>query len=247
MPEFVALAHGFPEHPKVMGLHDRAFRFHIVALDYCSRNLTDGHVSARAVKVVAAILDTRSKRWTSELVSARLWRHDDAGDGFWINDYLVYNPRAEAMRDLRDKRREAGVRGAEKRWSKPKAPPGADGNGDGKSHSKSHGKPQIPSEQSSTEGLLEQDPGRQFDADARGEQPEGLPVMNEFLIARIVRLVGDDADSGTAQVIRSKARGLPDASLAKVIESVETSGSIRDRAAYVVAALTSEHHERSAA
>lgn len=244
MPEFVALAHGFPEHPKVMGLHDRAFRFHIVALDYCSRNLTDGHVSARAVKVVAAILDTRSKRWTSELVSARLWRHDEAGDGFWINDYLVYNPRAEAMRDLRDKRREAGVRGAEKRWGKRERAAEPDSNGDGKSHSNGDGKSQIPAEQSSTEGLLEQDPGRQFDADARDERP-GLPVMNEFLTARLIRAVGDDADPGTGQVIRSKARGLPDAALAKVVESVETQPGIRDRAAYAVAALNSEHDERS--
>lgn len=119
---FVAIAIDFPEHPKVTELHDRAFRFHVTALAYCARNLTDGHVSARGVKVVAAIVDTQPKRWTAELVAARLWRHDPAGDGFWIHNYLEYNPSQEEVKE----RSERGRRNANSRWTG-----NADGNATG--------------------------------------------------------------------------------------------------------------------
>lgn len=132
---YVAMANGFTQHPKVMDLHDRAFRVHMAALDYCSSNLTDGHVSARGVKVVAAIVNTHPRRWVTELVDAGLWRHDPAGDGFWIHDYLVHNPSAAALKQLRDKRRQAGIRGAEKRWGTDgSSNDTGDDTGDGKSH-----------------------------------------------------------------------------------------------------------------
>jgi hypothetical protein len=240
VPEYTAIAHGFPEHPKVMGLHDRAFRLHVTALDYCSRNLTDGHVSARAVKVIAAILDTQSKRWTAELVNARLWKLDESGDGFWINDYLVYNPSAAAMRDLRDKRRTAGVRGAEKRWRGNN-----DDTGDSKSHDKGHGKPHMPGEEkggSSGSRSI----GRKLRARTTDD---GLPINidHELLVSRLMQRIGDDADTGTKHVVNSYAAQLPPASVAKVVESLELQGGkVRDRAEYAVAALRSELAERNA-
>ena len=33
-----------PDHPKVDGLSDRAFRAHVTGLCYCARHLTDGNV-----------------------------------------------------------------------------------------------------------------------------------------------------------------------------------------------------------
>lgn len=325
MAGYVALAHGFPENRKVMGLHDRAFRFHVTALDYCGRNLTDGHVSARGVKVVAAIMDTTIKRWPRELVAAGLWSPDKDGDGFWIKDYLIYNPSAAAMKDLSDKRRAAGVRGAEAKWRKERigrdmrmdvatalgvqpgqcklascgycetpitvdwTDPGrvrfldSDGrptpeidhveplaNGgphssenlvlacltcnrqkgskplasaSGTSQSKRQNKPDLPAEQSRSEGLLEDSSGRHFEDESL---PEMINPENEFAVAKLMRAIGSHADTGTRLVVAKLAVGLPPAALAKVTESVEQNHP-RNRAAYAVRALQAEAKERNAA
>jgi hypothetical protein len=90
----------FPEHQKVTGLHDRAFRFHVTALCYCARNLTDGEVTNRAAGVIAAVLNTRPYRWAKELTEAGLWRATD--HGWMINDYLSFNPSATQVKDERN-------------------------------------------------------------------------------------------------------------------------------------------------
>lgn len=92
---------GYGEHPKVVGLSDRAFRLHTVALCYCARNLTDGHLERRAVKVIAAILDKPVKNAVAELVKGRLWL--ERGDGSYeIKGYLDWNPPAAEVRHGRE-------------------------------------------------------------------------------------------------------------------------------------------------
>lgn len=114
---------GFSEHEKVQELHDRAFRLHVVAMCYCARNLTDGYLAPKAVKVCGAIIGTAAKRWPAELVAADLWIPDGTG-GFAIKDYLHYNPAAadvkkdragarERMRALREFRRSSSERSDE--------------------------------------------------------------------------------------------------------------------------------------
>lgn len=113
MTRWFRLDADFAENRKVSGLSDRAFRFHVAGLCYCARNLTDGHISARGVRVVAAVLEVRqAAARTSELVAARLWHKDSAGDGYWINDYLSkQDSRAEA-----DARSKAARNAARSRW-----------------------------------------------------------------------------------------------------------------------------------
>lgn len=82
--------------------------------------------------------------------------------------------------------------------------------------------------------------GRPFSADARTDE-EGLLFKNELLCARLLQRIGDHADKGTRTVLRSLAERASEASLAKVIESLDThAGEIRDRAAYAVGALRDE-------
>jgi hypothetical protein len=110
----------FAEHPKIEALADRSFRLHVAALCYCARNLTDGHLSVKAVKVLAIIINaTRITRNVDELVAAGLWI--DNGDGTYsINSYLEFNPTSDEVKQKRgeisEKRREAGKRGAKARW-----------------------------------------------------------------------------------------------------------------------------------
>jgi hypothetical protein len=103
----------FSEHPKIVGLTDRAFRLHVSAIVYAARNRTDGRIAASLPRAWGFM-----PRHVQELVSSHLW---DPIDGGWaIHDYLDYNPsRAEAEereQRLSGARRQAGRRGAEARW-----------------------------------------------------------------------------------------------------------------------------------
>lgn len=104
----------FPEHPKVLGISDGAFRLHVRAIAYCSRHLTDGVVSPAAVRSLSG---GRAARLTSELVSARMWTVTD--HGWLIHDYLEYQPsRAETeerRKADRDRKKAEGIRSGSSR------------------------------------------------------------------------------------------------------------------------------------
>lgn len=90
---WVKLDDGYPEHLKVVGLSDKAFRADIEGWCYCARTLSDGLIPTAA-----------AKRWSAkaiaELVAAGRWHHDVAG--YRIHDYLDYNPSRERV--LEDRR-----------------------------------------------------------------------------------------------------------------------------------------------
>jgi hypothetical protein len=89
---------GFVEHPKILDLSDRAFRLHLAGLCYSARNLTDGVLVERSVRVLFAVTSAQRKHLL-ELVSASVW---EEGDGVWvIRDYLDYNPSAVKVKETR--------------------------------------------------------------------------------------------------------------------------------------------------
>jgi hypothetical protein len=106
---------GFAEHPKLVNLSDAAFRTHVSALCYASRNLTDGHVPAAVAKQF-----TRNRRKPiNDLVDAGVWARNGS-HGFVIHDYLVYNePRDDVLKrraEVSKIRSEAGKKGMASRW-----------------------------------------------------------------------------------------------------------------------------------
>lgn len=103
----------FPDHPKVVELSDRAFRVHVAAICYAARHLTDGHIPKAAVPGLAA----GRKAAVTELVRSGLWDKNGNG-GFVIHDYLDYNPSREEIEAERERKRQAGLEGAKKRWQK---------------------------------------------------------------------------------------------------------------------------------
>lgn len=107
---WVKLDDGFVENEKVCELHDRSFRLHVAGICYSARNLTDGLITTRAEKVLGAVLNFQTKRWTAELVSVGLWTKVDGGHQ--INDYLEYNPSAQ---DVKAERRRNAERQADLR------------------------------------------------------------------------------------------------------------------------------------
>lgn len=104
---WVKLDDGYPEHIKVVGLSDAAFRTDVEGWCYCARNLTDGLIPA-------AIAKRWRKRAITELMDAGRWHHDVAG--YRIHDYLDYNPsKADAIARA-DAKSIAGAKGAAARW-----------------------------------------------------------------------------------------------------------------------------------
>ncbi len=121
---FIRLHDGMPDHPKVDGLSDAAFRALVEVWCWCSRHLTDGQVPKA----------TWEKRWTAkarrDLIEAGLAEPQGDG-GVAMHDYLEHQRSAEEVEALRQQRRDAGRagglakarRGASKPPSKPPSEP----------------------------------------------------------------------------------------------------------------------------
>ena len=117
---WVRLDDQFGEHPKIVGLSDRAFRAHVTGLLYCGRYLTDGRLPRGVLPPARAL---------AELVAAGLWTANGTGE-YSIHDYLEYQPtREQVEREIAQKRAagRAGGKAAAKARAKAaaKAPPQA--------------------------------------------------------------------------------------------------------------------------
>src|SRR5437867_558116 len=101
---YVRIHDGMPDHPKVDGLSDAAFRLLVTVWCWCSRHLTDGHVPA-------ATWQKRGKeKVRGELVSAGLVDLREDGS-VYMHDYVDHQRTAEEVSRIREARREAGSKG----------------------------------------------------------------------------------------------------------------------------------------
>lgn len=89
---WVKLDDGFPDHEKVVGLSDGAFRAYVTALCGSARVLTDGRIGKERIKVWIG-----AARRVDELLNAGLLERDEDGE-LRIHDYLRFNPsRAQVL------------------------------------------------------------------------------------------------------------------------------------------------------
>lgn len=100
---FIRVHDGMPDHPKIEPLSDAAFRLLVTCWCYCSRNLTDGHMSATAW----------GKRGTAkarkELIAAGLAVKN--GDAVVLHDYLDHQRSAAEAAAKKEQARAAGRAG----------------------------------------------------------------------------------------------------------------------------------------
>lgn len=99
---YVNLDDNYPEHPKVDGLSDAAFRLHTSAICYCAKQTTDGKVPPDRPSRLVPKYRTSA---LAELIRSGMW-HDLGGgcgtdtcpsgvDGFYqLHDYLQWNKSA---------------------------------------------------------------------------------------------------------------------------------------------------------
>ncbi len=89
----------FPEHQRIIGLTDRAFRLHVASICMSARKLTDGHIGVHDQRVLLALTKANTKH-ISELQDAGVWEAN-GNEGYVIRDYLDYNPPADTVKERR--------------------------------------------------------------------------------------------------------------------------------------------------
>ena len=104
-----------PEHPKIEGLSDRAFRALIELWCYSARQRSDGIVTAARWRKVPP--KARAELLAAGLAGPLLT--GDPGSGVVMHDYLEHQRSRETIDELAEKRAEAGRKGAAKRWQEP--------------------------------------------------------------------------------------------------------------------------------
>lgn len=109
----------FFRHPKATAAGRDGRSLFIAGLCYCASQLTDGHITKAALMLVAA--DAGVKHTVAKtLVECGLWV-EDGRHGFFVHDFLEYNPSADEVRVARAKRAEAGSKGGKQRASNAQA------------------------------------------------------------------------------------------------------------------------------
>lgn len=107
-----------------------AFGLHALALLHASRYLTDGWVEAEFVDEMCEMAgDTTAEkdRMVAALVQRGVWEPADTGDGWWVHDYLEYNPTRAKVEEQRraDAERKAEGRARAAARTRPATPAAA--------------------------------------------------------------------------------------------------------------------------
>lgn len=106
---------GFHDHPKVDGLSLAAVGLYTLCLTWAHRHrrtaIVPGHITEARVRKLAG---KQSAPLADELLMAGLWEAEQGIGGWVIHDFADYLPKE---RDP-DERREAGRKGAAKRWER---------------------------------------------------------------------------------------------------------------------------------
>jgi hypothetical protein len=123
---WVKIDDSFPNHPKIVGLTDKAFRIHISGLCYCGTYLTDGFVPM----TIAARFANEDMQYIVELTQAGLWREAPQDNGFHIHDYLAHQTSKTQVEEKRQTVRERQKRYRERHKVTEAEPPQSEGGED---------------------------------------------------------------------------------------------------------------------
>lgn len=107
---YIRMHVGMPEHPKIEGLSDKAFRLLVEAWCWCGRNpQTNGRITA------ASWAKRGTPKARAELIAAGLYDDDLAG-GVIAHDWDDWQRTWDEIQQFKDDKKDAGAFGAHKRW-----------------------------------------------------------------------------------------------------------------------------------
>jgi hypothetical protein len=114
-----------PQHPKLVGAGPLAFALDAAAILYCCEYGTDGFVPRGIARTLLNFdgvqwLGRQDAELTEAIVEALVkvgrWEPDDERGGWWVHDFLVYNPSAEEVQSKREAARTRARVGRRQRW-----------------------------------------------------------------------------------------------------------------------------------
>lgn len=109
---WVRLDDQFFLNPKAVAAGKDGRELFLAGLCYCASQLTDGFIASAAVPLIAAQANVKPS--TARLLESIGWWEETIG-GWWVHNYLEFNPRASEVRAARVQRAEAGRRGGKQR------------------------------------------------------------------------------------------------------------------------------------
>jgi hypothetical protein len=124
---WVKIDDSFPNHPKIVGLTDKAFRIHISGLCYCGTYLTDGFIPM----TIAKTLCDGDFKHIADLCEAGLWKEAMSENGFRIHDYLAHQTSKTQVEEKRQTVRERQKRYRERHKVTEAEPAESEGGDDG--------------------------------------------------------------------------------------------------------------------
>ena len=112
---WIRLDDGFAQHPKLIAVGPEGLALQVRAFCYAGRYLTDGLIPFDVIEgITYGLRHPDGSSWSEVMVTAGLWERRKTG--FYIHDYLTYNPSRKQVLEGRQKRSEGGKKGAESRW-----------------------------------------------------------------------------------------------------------------------------------
>lgn len=115
---WVKLDDQFFLNPKSVSAGKDGRALYLAGLCYCASQLTDGFIATKALPMVAASAGVKISQ-ARVLEQFGLW--EEGIGGFWVHDYLLYNPKASEVRAAREKKAAAGALGGSRRAMKAQA------------------------------------------------------------------------------------------------------------------------------
>ena len=101
----------FPGHLKVLRAGPSAAWLFVAGLCYCAQYLTDGFIPDEALPGLGQYGALRAKHLAGVLVGVSLWERRDGG--YYIHDYLNYQPSRKDTEQQREAKRRAGQAGGQ--------------------------------------------------------------------------------------------------------------------------------------
>lgn len=176
---FARLALDYFDHPKIMSLSAEAIVAHLEMIVYSRKYGTDGAIPMRfAMRFASAVLDELASNDES---APSIIRNDDGS--VEIYGYANMQETSDQIAERRQKRKEAGVAGANARWQK-------DSNGHGTTHGNGHGKKMAETE-TETETYIGQKSDALFES-FWGVYPRR--IAKKEAMKKFDKAVGDGAD-----------------------------------------------------
>jgi hypothetical protein len=167
---WVRLDDGFYDHPKARAVGKDGRELYIAGLCRVAQILSDGFIPDHDLPLVAAKAEVRPKPTATRLVTAGLWEKVDGG--WLVHDYHDYNPTAEAEREKRRKRAEAGRKGGLR-----SRPPAHNGQAAAEANASANAPPNAPPVAEAT-AQPEGQPSAQATAEAKSNPVPVFPLGN---------------------------------------------------------------------